>query len=69
MATAAYLEGRDTGYYGTAPKSANPFRKGWARILTDPRADEWDRGYNWGKLLRIGSLGELAAALANEAVT
>ncbi len=61
MATIAYLEGRDVGYSGNV-KAANPYRKGWVRIgLGDQltMAEDWDKGRNFGRLLRSGTFAEL----------
>ncbi len=62
MTTMVFSEGRTAGYYGEG-KSTNPYCKGWARLAESPRADDWNRGYDYGERLRTASPADLMRAL------
>ena len=61
MTTAAFYDGRRSGYYG-APASKNPYRKGWPSEHI-AEADEWDKGFASGQFLRTAQANELLHSL------
>ena len=65
MSTAAFCDGRKSGYYGNI-KSSNPYRITLPNSIVGDQsanAGQWDIGYSVGQWLREAESHELAQAL------